>query len=99
LNALTPGLLPPVTRDRAGYELFFATKLNRAELINQQAALLYLGSSYAQSLDDLPGELFLAICEDEATAFEAMCNANNGRERARLHREQVGGVRTRKLMG
>lgn len=101
LNALTPGLLPPLTWTREGYEQYIGCKLNRAELLNQQAGVIFTGTSYAHSLEDIPGDIFLALCDDEATAFELMVKANNARSDARVSRETAnpGGMRTRRLFG
>lgn len=101
LAALVPGLLPPLTFDRPGYERFFALWLCRTELIAQAQWIAYTGHSYALSTGDLPEGLFLAAFPDEATAFEAMVRVNNAREmnrtRARLAQERATGTQTQRL--
>lgn len=57
--------------------------------------------SYAMSLDDIPAEIFLALCGgDEALAFEMMVKVNNGRDHARTMRQnQPGATKTRSIFG
>ncbi len=99
MAALIPGYLPPITFDRQGYERHFALWLCRAEIMSQAEWVVYVGTSYAMGLDDLPAELFLAAFGDEASAFEAMVRTNNARSSARMARQRQArpGVQTRSL--
>lgn len=64
------------------------------------AGIIFTGQSYANSLDDIPGDIFLALCSDEATAFERMCATNSARTDIRFKRENVpGAIQTRSILG
>lgn len=100
LNALCPGLLSPCTPGKSGYEKFIGVWLNRADLLNQMAGILFTGMSYANSLDDIPGEIFEALCSDQATAFERMCQTNSARTDIRFKRDNAPGATiTRSILG
>lgn len=83
MAALLPGILRPLEDTREGYAQFVGLWLNRRSVIAQWEHIGYVGSSYAQGNGDLPAEFFLAVCDDEASAFEAMVKANNARSMAR----------------
>lgn len=100
MNALCPGLLSPCTPGKHGYEKFVGIWLNRADLINLHAGIAFTGTSYANSLDDIPEGIFLALCSDEATAFERMCQTNNARTDTRFKRENMpGALVSRSILG
>lgn len=101
LAALAPGLMPPLTPDKAGYERMVGLWFCRTELMAQAQWISYVGHSYALGSGDLPEALFLAVYPDEASAFEAYCRVNNAREmnrtRAKLAQERATGSHTRSM--
>ena len=84
-------------RGSLNYEDFVGVWANRGELLAQAAYIHFLGASFAGSLDDVPPALFLAVCDDEATAFEMMCRVNSARSDAKARRQQQPGVHTSSL--
>ena len=79
------------------YEDFCGMFFCRSELLAQAAYAQFLGASFAGSLEDVPPELFLAICDDEATAFELMVATNSARSRAKAARERTTGQHIERL--
>lgn len=94
LNSLCPGLIQgPVS-----YEKFVGLWLNRSEMIHQQAFIALLAGTYSNSLADIPAEIFLAVHEDEATAFEQWSATNSARSDAAA-KQKPQGQQTHQLFG
>jgi hypothetical protein len=73
--------------------------LNRAEIMHQAAFIALLAGSYANSLADIPPEIFLAVHEDEATAFEQWSATNSARSDAVAKRNANSPTQTSQLFG
>ena len=98
-------MLPPRTwwqwftgQPTVPYECLVGLWLNRMEILWQRVYTQYVGAQYAASLGDLPPELWLAVCDDEATAFECWSTTNNNRNRAMLERQLQAGQRVDRVM-
>lgn len=73
--------------------------LNRHDLMHQRIYEVYKGVEMAMTLGDLPAALFLAVCDDEATAFDHWSTTNNIRSDALRERRNTTGQQTRSLFG
>lgn len=96
-----PGLLPATLprrtwwqwwtgRPALSYAAFVGLWLCRMEVLWQQVYAGYVGAQYANSLGDIPADMWLSVCDDEATAFECWSSTNGARSRALMERQPPG---------